>query len=71
MDMPGLGKGLTQAQIERGAPADVFASITNVVQGTDSHRSQAYTVGAAVASYERGQLIGDADWPVWTPAALK
>jgi hypothetical protein len=27
-------------------PADVFASITNVVQGTDSHRSQAYTVGA-------------------------
>ncbi len=27
-------------------PTDVFASITNVVQGTDSHRSQAYTVGA-------------------------
>ena len=26
-------------------PADVFAAITNVVQGTDSHRSQAYTVG--------------------------
>ena len=27
-------------------PADVFASITRVVQGTDSHRSQTYTVGA-------------------------
>ncbi len=27
-------------------PVDVFASITNVVQGTDSHRSQTYTVGA-------------------------
>lgn len=27
-------------------PADVFASITRVVWGTDSHRSQAYTVGA-------------------------
>ena len=27
-------------------PVDVFAAITNVVQGTDSHRSQAYTVGA-------------------------
>jgi hypothetical protein len=37
-----VGGGLSYA----AGPVDVFASITNVVQGTDAHRSQAYTVGA-------------------------
>jgi hypothetical protein len=37
-----VGGGLSYA----AGPVDVFASITNVIQGTDSHRSQAYTVGA-------------------------
>lgn len=32
--------------------------------------SLAKTPFQLVASYERGQLIGDAHWPVWTPAAL-
>lgn len=28
-------------------PVDLFASITRVVSGTDSHRSQSYTVGTS------------------------
>ena len=32
--------------------------------------SRADTPFRAIATYERGQLVGDADWPEWAPAEL-
>jgi predicted ABC-type ATPase len=44
---------------------------------TLAERTHVYDNGSAatplrpVASYERGQLVGQADWPSWTPPALR